>query len=138
MLYNLNGYLRLVTIDSAESNVKPLKVIKKTIIKKGKIQLTFHDGRNIIQDKTDTKIGDVAIFDLDKKQVKKWLKIAEGMTVYLTNGSHVGNIAKIKSIIRTKDLEKTKALVTIEDKDYATLIDYAFVVGKDKPEVKLE
>src|SRR3989338_6869114 len=47
-------------IDSKESNMKLLKVINKSIVKKGKIQLTFHDGRNILLDKFEGKVGDTA------------------------------------------------------------------------------
>jgi len=138
MIYNSKGKLKLLSIDSKESNMKLLKVINKSIVKKGKIQLTFHDGRNILLDKFEGKVGDTALFDLQKKEIKKWLPLAENALVYLSGGGYVGSLAKIKGIIKARDLQKGKVLIEIDGKDYITLSDYAFVVGKDKSEIKVQ
>jgi len=45
---------------------------------------------------------------------------------------------KIKGIIKARDLQKGKVLIEIDGKDYITLSDYAFVVGKDKSEIKVQ
>ena len=39
---------------------------------------------------------------------------------------------------QTQDLQKPKVVVEIDGKQYVTLRDYTFVVGKDKPEINLE
>jgi len=138
MLYNHKGKLKLINIDSKESKLKLLKVINKSIIKKGKIQITFHDGRNMLLDKFDGKVGDTALFDLEKKEIKKWIPLAENSLIYLSGGGYVGSVAKIKGIIKARDLQKEKVVVEIEGKEYITLSDYAFVIGKDKSELKVQ
>ncbi len=138
LIYNRSGTFLLLPVKKDEVNVKLLKLVRKTIVKKGKIQLTFHDGRNILVDKFDGSVGDSILFNLSKKHVDKILNLDKESLVYLSGGSHVGIIAKVKDVIKAKDLQKPKVLVEIEGKDYITLMEYAFVVGKNKPEINLE
>lgn len=137
IVINNNGELTLVKIDKKDSNLKILKVVNKTKIKKGKIQLTFHDGRNILFDNTKLVIGDSIIYDLDKKEIVKELPLENSSLVLLSGGKHIGKLAKIKDIIKAKNLEKPKVVVDIDGKEYITLMAYAFAVGKNKPEVNL-
>src|SRR3989344_1050529 len=61
--YARDGTLKLFEIEKKESNLKLLKVIRKTMLGKSRIQVTFHDGRNLIFDKTKLKVGDGILFD---------------------------------------------------------------------------
>lgn len=137
MVLGKDGELILIGIDKKESNLKLLKVVNKTMIKKGKLQVTFHDGRNILLSKSECNIGDTALFDLTTKKIDKWMHLDKGSLVYLSDGSHVGELGKIIDIIKARNLEKPKVVVEIEGKNYITLAGYSFVVGKDKPEIKL-
>ncbi|HIH25988.1 30S ribosomal protein S4e [Candidatus Woesearchaeota archaeon] len=137
VLLNNNGELVLRKITKKDSELKILQVVKKTIIKKGKLQLTFHDGRNLLVDKTKLNIGDSVIFDLGKKQVVKEIPLENNSLALLSGGKHIGKLATIKDIIKVKNLEKPKVVVDIDGKEYITLMSYAFAVGKNKPEVSL-
>ncbi len=137
VLYNQDGTLGLFKIKSNDSNLKILKVIKKTMLKKGRLQLTFHDGRNCIQKDTKLMVGDGIVFDIDKKNILKELKLERNSLVLLTGGKHIGKTAVVKEIIKAKNLEKAKVVITVDGSDYITLMDYAFTLGKNKPEVNL-
>lgn len=138
IVYNLNGKFSLVPIKKEESNIKLLMIVRKTPVKKGKLQITFHDGRNILADKFSGHVGDSVLFDLGKRYVNKILSLEPGSLVYLSGGAHIGRIGKVKQVIKAKDLQKPKVVVEIDGNEYITPTKYAFVVGKDKPEVNLE
>jgi ribosomal protein S4E len=53
------------------------------------------------------------------------------MSVFVTSGRHVGEMASIKEIKGDRVVLQTK------DATYETLKDYSFVVGKTKSEVTL-
>ena len=108
------------------------------MIKKGKLQLTFHDGRTIIMEKFEGNVGDTVLFNLTDKTISKFLPLHKDYLVYLNGGSHIGNICKVKDVLRSEDLQKPKVAVEINGREYLTLTDYAFVVGKDKPDLSLE
>lgn len=138
IIFNKKGILSLVRISKEESNLKLLKIIRKSMVKKGKMQLTFHDGRTIILEKSEGNVGDTVLFNLTNKTINKFLPLHKDYLVYLNGGSHIGNLCKVKNIIRAKDLQKPKVAVEINGKEYLTITDYAFVVGKDKPDLSLE
>ncbi len=137
VLYNADGRLYLLKIDEKDSNLKLLKVARKNVVKKGKMQITFHDGRNLLMDKFEGHVGDTAVFDLTKTSISKWLKLEKDSLVYLTGGKHSGSLGKVKDIIKAKDLQKPKVVVEIDKVEYTTLSEYAFVVGTNKSEIKL-
>ena len=130
MLYNHKGKLKLINIDSKESKLKLLKVINKSIIKKGKIQITFHDGRNMLLDKFDGKVGDTVIFNFKSKQIEKVLKLEKDALIYLIYGKHTGTFGSVKEIIPVKGFEKQRLVYIIDGVDTETLKDYVFVVDK--------
>ena len=137
ILFNNKGELSLVSINKTEANLKLLKIVRKNAVKNSKIQITFHDGKNLLMDKFEGRVGDTALFDLTKNSVTKWITLDKGVIVYLSGGKHIGNICKIKDVIRVKNLEKPKVVVEIEGTEYTTLMEYAFVVGEKHPELSL-
>ena len=138
VVYNRSGRFSLIPISKDESGIKLLKVVRKTMIKGGKLQVTLHDGKNILVDKFSGNVGDSILFDLKKKHIDKILNLDKGSLVYLSSGSHVGRFGKVKGVIKAKDLQKPKVIVDIDGTEYITLAEYAFVVGKDKSEINLE
>jgi len=137
VIYDDKGVFTLININKNESNLKLLGIIRKTIIKKGRTQVTLHDGRNIIVENFKGKIGDTILFDVVKKSVNKLLPLEKDSLVFLNGGTHIGSIGKVKDVIKSKDLEKPRVVVEIEGKNYDTLSKYAFVIGHDKPELSL-
>ncbi len=138
IIYDKNGKFILTLMKKDEGKLKLLRLIRKTIIRGGKLQLTFHDGRNILEDKFSGGVGDSVLFDLHSKKVSKILNLEKGSLVYLSGGSHIGSLAKVKEVLKSKDLQQPKVLVEIDGNEYITLMKYAFVLGKTKPEINLE
>lgn len=62
----------------------------------------------------------------------------EGNVAITIGGSNIGFLGKIKSINRI--FKKARALVTLESddgKEARTILEYVFVIGKDKPAISL-
>lgn len=138
ILYTKTGRLYFVKIDNKESNLKLLKIIGKKTLKKNKIQINLNDGRNILVPKDSYKVGDSLLFDLESKKIKDHFKLDKGSVVFLIGGRHIGTICKIKSVDKKKSLQKQKIICESDGKTLETLQDYAFVVGKDKPVIKIK
>jgi len=131
MLLNKNGYLYLKKIDEKEASIKPCKIISKKPVKK-KTQLNLFDGKNILVEKDNYKVGDSVLFELPSKKIINHLKLEKNCSIYLTAGKRVGSIGILQEIQQDKIAYKT------EGKDHITLKKYAFVVGKEKPVINLE
>jgi len=94
---NERGKFELKEIKEDELKLKVLKVLGKTSLKEGKIQLNLFNGRNITTDKK-VSVNDSLLVDMGKNSIVKHLPLKEGAEVYILGGSHFGEQGKIKSI----------------------------------------
>ncbi|MEM0155517.1 MAG: 30S ribosomal protein S4e [Thermoplasmataceae archaeon] len=126
VIYDTKG--RLVIREESDKNreLKPMKVMKKVVTKGGKIQLSFHDGQNILTQDASIKPGDVLIVKVPEKEIKEVVKMQTGNKVFLTGGSHVGTIATVKKI---EIKESSHANLIHFQEDFSTITDYAFPVS---------
>ena len=124
-------YKRLDLVPTKNVDLKLTKIVGKTILKAGKIQVNLHDGRNILLDKFDGKVGDTMIFDLNNKKHTKILKLEKNALVYLIGGKHVGALGKVTEIVPAKGLEKPKIKLIVGKDEIETSKNYAFVVDKE-------
>jgi len=132
ILLNKKGNLYPVEIKGDETKIKLCKIVGKTVIKKGKIQLNFNDGRNIIIDKNNYKTGDTLVIQLPEQKIKEHLKLEKDAFVYLSGGKHKGESGIIEEIKESKIKVKSKS-----GESFQTLKKFAFVVGKEKSIITL-
>lgn len=129
--------LYLQSIEEKEASTKLSKINNKVIIKTSKIQLNMFDGNNIIVSSNDYKTGDTAILDLSSRSIKEMLRMKKGSTALITGGRNIGSIGKIENIIVTKNPQPTQVIVNVSGKNVSVPKNYVFVVGHDKPAIKL-
>lgn len=136
VLLDNKGRLQLKAIENGDS--KLCKLVNKTTIKGGKTQLNLHDGKNIIVDETDLKVGDVIQISTPGQEIKESLSLEVGATVLVTGGKHTGELGKVSEIIINKSSNPNTIVIENSAKEeFLTLKDYAFVVGTDSPIIDL-
>ena len=126
VIYDNKGRLTIRQESEKNSEIKPMKVMKKVITTGGKIQLSFHDGQNILTDDKGIHPGDVLIMKMPEKEIKEIIKMQPGNKVFLTGGSHVGKIATVKKI---EIKESSHANLVHFQEDFSTVTDYAFPIS---------
>lgn len=129
VLYDRKGGLVLGEESKENSDKKLMKVMDKSTVKGGKTQLSFHDGQTVLSENKEVKPGDVALVTLPDKKIQEVMKLQPGNKVFLTGGSHAGNVATIKKIEIKESSHKN--LIHFEE-GYSTITDYAFVVSGAK------
>ena len=127
------GSIILIRISKDESSLKLCKIIGKKMIK-GKVQLNFYDGKNMLVEEDSYKPGDVVLVELIKKsfKIKDHIKLTKDSLMFLTGGKHIGETGKVQDIAGGRIIYKTEKGDVVE-----TLKKYAFPVGKDKPLIKI-
>ena len=129
MLLDNNRKLRLVPVEGSEVPVKLCRIVGKRTIRKGKTQLSLHDGRSIIgSDEHST--GDTVVLELPKGNVKQHLRLESGCHAYLIGGTNVGRTGTVDNIAGDK------VTIKIGDGVVEAAKIFVFVVGKDKPVIK--
>ena len=122
----------LKSITNSESSTKLLKVVNKTHVK-GKTQINFHDGRNMLVDKDIYKTSDVLVYDFSQKAVKNVIQFKRGTLVLIAEGKNRGKLGRVEDIRIIRGAQPNRVIVKAEKETIETLKDFAFAVGQDKP-----
>ena len=69
--------LKPIKINESEKAKKLVKVISKTTIKNGKMQIGFHDGRSTISD-TSVNVGDTCLIQIPDQKIIEVIKLEAG------------------------------------------------------------
>ncbi len=132
VIVNKKGKIALTEISKDESDIKPCKIVNKSLMK-GKIQLNLSDGRNILVEKDGYKTGDTLILKLPEQAIEEHIKIGKDVVVFLTKGKHIGETGVVTDISGRRTKYKTDKGDVVE-----TSTDYVLVIGKDKPAIKVD
>jgi len=128
VLLNKKGKFYLKSIK--QNDEKLCRIINKTILKKGKVQLNLFDGRNIFVDKGVYKVGDSVVLDLKNNKIKNHLKLEKGSLIYLTGGKRLGVVGVVEEIKKSGN-EKAKIIFKTKNGVFETFREYAFVINKE-------
>jgi len=131
--------LNVIEISKSEAKLKLCRINGKTLIKGKKLQLNLNDGKNIIAEtKKDYSTGDSLLIELPSQNIVDHIKMDKGMLSIITGGQNKGNVVNIKEIIIRRTREPNKVICVKEGKEFEAIMDYVFVIGKDKPLIKIE
>ncbi len=134
MLVDTRGRMHLMPIEAAEAKWKLCRVENKTTVRGGKTQINLHDGRNVLLEKDAHKSGTTLRLGLPEQKVLGHYDLAEGATALITGGKHVGELAHVLAVQKTRN---ARANVVTFKEGFSTDIDKVFVVGKETAEVKV-
>jgi len=133
-----NGKMRLFEIKETESKLKLCKVLDKTILGGGKIQLNLHDGRNMIVHDKHYKTGDSILLKVPEQKVEKHIAREKGTHVFILEGTHIGETATLNEFKPQPGSKANRVNLTNEaGETFETLEKYIFVTGKEKPEIDI-
>ncbi len=131
VLLDKKNRISLFPISREESNSKLCRIKGKKMAKGSKVQLTMHDGKNILLDKCDYRVGDSLLIEIPSQKIKVHIHLRKGALVYLTGGKHVGEIGAVEEVKQDKVSYKQ------EKGTFETSKEYAFAVGEGKPAISL-
>ena len=138
ILFGTDGRVKLIKITQENAKFKLCKILNKTRITNGKLQLNLHDGRNIITEDTSIKTGDTLKIALPDQKVLKHIALEKGVKVMITNGKHIGEIAVLDEFKPQPGSKQDRVVLTAENgENFETLKNYVFVIGKEHSEIKL-
>lgn len=132
-LVTVKGILRPVEITADQSKTKLCKIVDKTVVKQGKVQLEFHDGRTLLIEKEEDRFkpGDSLKISIPKQSIQGFLKLEKGATCLIYKGKHAGVLATLSHILEREGSKASDAVLSSNGKEYITLKEYLFVVDKE-------
>ena len=129
------GKLVRASIPSTEAALKIGRVRAKHAARGGKVELTLHDGRNLLLPaSTPYRVGDSLKIELPGQKVIEHFSLKPGALAYLAGGSHVGELARVERI----EVRNSPQPNLVHFKEgFSTIKEYVFVVGDQAPGVTL-
>lgn len=135
LLKDRRGKLMLVAIPAAEAAVKLGRVRFKHAVRGGKVEVTLHDGRNLLVPPTSPyKVGDSLKLELPGQKVVGHLPLAPGQLAYVAGGSHVGEVARVE---RIEVLNSPQPNRVHFKEGFSTVKQYVFIIGDTAPQITL-
>ncbi len=142
LLPKVGGGLMTVPIDEQEAKFKLCRVEKKMMVPGGRLQITLHDGRNILfpADRSPSEIHtlDTVKISLPDQQLLSTYPLESGVLAIVTQGRNVGLRGRVVEIDRRYGTHAST--VTIEDETgtrIQTAMEYIFVIGRTESEITL-
>jgi len=135
--------LSLVRIPKDEAKFKLCRILAKSTVPGGKIQYGLHDGRSLMQPSTGAEssysINDTLRIGIPAQRILNHVKFEKGNLGLVVAGRNLGRTGRI--VDWQAGTATRPATVTIEDSTgtkFDTMAAYVFIVGTDKPAIKLE
>jgi len=129
------GKLILASIPSTEATVKIGRVRAKHTVPGGQVEVTLHDGRNLlVAASSPYRVGDSLKIELPKQKVLEHLPLKPGALAFVAGGSHVGELARVERV----EVRNSPQPNLVHFKEgFSTIKEYVFVVGEHSPGVTL-
>ncbi|BDC19341.1 30S ribosomal protein S4e [Acidianus sp. HS-5] len=143
MLPDNSRYISPKQISETESKYKLIRVINKTIVKGGKLQLNLEDGRNILVNKEDSSkyptLSTLKI-EIPSQNIISVYPLVENMFGIIIGGKNTGLYGKIVKIQKAQYKSRKYSIVTIQkgNESYETNLLNTMVIGEENPEIKVE
>jgi len=138
VLYDRRGQLKLNEISDEEASFKLCKVVGKSMVKGGKIQLAFHDGKTSIGDFEDFHLGDTAKVTLPDFRVSERIGFEKGAKAIIIGGRNVGKVGEIEGI-RCAGGRRAMEIVDLRENGthFQASRGYVFAIGKKEPLISI-
>ena len=124
--------ISFVSTSGPDSKLKLCRITGKRNVRGRKLQFGLHDGRSLLSEQT-WAVGDSILLEVPEQKVVGHFRFEPGAMVLLTKGSRAGVVAKLDSIER----QLGRAWLMLGEERFEAPIAAMFVVGKEKPAVKL-
>jgi small subunit ribosomal protein S4e len=133
--------LILQPIDKDEKTFKLCKIINKSTVQHGNLQLHTHDGKSFLIKIMDPKnpiediynTHDVIKIEIPNQTVLDHLPLEEGVLGVVERGKKAGIRAEVKQIVRSThpNIPNSVVLQDFKGNQFETILDYVFPIGKD-------
>ena len=127
------GRLALTPIDADAADSRLGKIVRKTQVSGGDVQLTLHDGANIRVDAdSEYATGDSLVIDNETKDIVAHFVYEEGALVTAVAGSHAGEIGTVDEITVTPGSGDNVVTVSQDDGEgFETVENYVVVIDEN-------
>jgi small subunit ribosomal protein S4e len=128
--------LTAVGISSNEKSSKIVKIKNKVMVKGGRVQYGFHDGKTIITNE-QMNVGDSCIISLPEIKVLSHIKFEKGCSALVTKGENAGVTGNVEGVRDGVFSLPKRALLSHADRSIELPLEIVIAVGSELPTNKV-
>ncbi|MBN1166166.1 MAG: 30S ribosomal protein S4e [Methanospirillaceae archaeon] len=137
ILRDKKGRHKTIEIDETAAQSRLSKIVNKTLVKGGKVQLNLRDGSNVLAD-SSYATRDSVVLSLKEDNFNSIIDhfpFLEGNVAMVIGGKHSGVVARIKEILPVPGSVSNRVILENESlgTTFETIDDYVVMVGREKP-----
>ena len=106
------------------------------MVKGGRVQYGFHDGKTIITNE-QMNVGDSCIISLPEFKVLSHIKFEKGCSALVTKGENAGVIGNVEGIRDGVFSLPKRALLSHADRSMELPVEIVIAVGSELPAIKV-
>ncbi|WP_284008018.1 30S ribosomal protein S4e [Haloarcula pelagica] len=126
------GRLALTAIDGDAADSKLGKIVTKSNVSGGAVQLGLHDGQTLLVEDGDAyNGGDSIVVDNESNEIVAHFEYEEGALVTAVDGAHAGEIGTVEEIQVTPGSSQNNVLVEQDDAGFETVEEYVVVIDEN-------
>ena len=129
VVYTSRGKLHLLSIPASEKDLRLLRLVQKTVVSGGRLQLNFHEGTNIFVQESSAAVGDSILYDGSSKKIVAHYPLAKDAFIYLCGGHGIGTLGTVVDLVTRTAVRRARVLYDVQGQSHVTDLRYAFVVG---------
>ncbi|MCS7113290.1 MAG: 30S ribosomal protein S4e [Nitrososphaerota archaeon] len=146
ILPDRSGRLILHRVSDVEARFKLCKIIGKTMLKRGRLQLNLHDGRNVLVKIADPMhpvedvyhTHDALQLSIPENVLMSHIPLKEGTLCLIVRGRNIGRIGYLVENIPGSLASDPKAVLEDDRGErFETVLEYIFPIGIGKPLISL-
>ncbi len=129
--------LKPIKINESEKSKKLVRVVSKTTINKGRLQIGFHDGRSTISD-SKVSVGDTCLIQVPDQKILDIIKLEAGCQGLVTRGNNAGQIGKIEAVEEGTFILPKRVILSLKDRKIEIPAELIMPIGKEEPIIQLK
>jgi small subunit ribosomal protein S4e len=133
VLYDRKGRLALHEIPKEEASFKLCRIVRKSVVKGGQVQLAFHDGKTSAGNFKEFSLHDTAKVTLPDFKVSERIEFMEGAKALVTGGTNVGRVGEIDGVRHMSGRQPDLIDLKEASEHFQAPKNHVFVIGKGDP-----
>ncbi|MBR9678680.1 MAG: hypothetical protein GON13_00235 [Nanoarchaeota archaeon] len=128
---------KLSVIICSDGDKKVVRVVGKTVLSKGSLQLNLTGGINVVSSKKTINVDDSLLVSIPDFKIIEHFKPVKGVLAYIVGGSHKGELAMVLGVKDFKGVQENMFSLKSGKNEFQTPKSNVFIMGKNKEAVKV-
>jgi small subunit ribosomal protein S4e len=129
--------LVLHAIDENEARIKPCRVKTKQLVKGGRVQIGLHDGKALLVDGQEVRVGDTCVIRLPDNRLEQVIPLKQGVLAIALKGKSGGRLGRVIALEEGSITSDPAVTLDIGGEQVKALKEHVLALGLEAPVISL-